>query len=90
MGECETLTKIDINGRLLNARWQQTYNVNFHCLRSSEYAHITENNVFYLVSLLLQTSVLPFKTKLGYVLFSEAFMTTVFARNFTGFAQCIY
>ena len=35
-----------------NARWQQTYQVNFHCLRSSEHAHITENNGFYLVSLL--------------------------------------
>ena len=40
------------NGRLWNARWQQTYQVNFHCLRSSEPVHITENNGFYLVSLL--------------------------------------
>ena len=32
------------NGRLWDARWQQTYKVNFHCLRSSERAHITENN----------------------------------------------
>ena len=35
-----------------NARWQQTYQVNFHCLHSSEPAHITENNGIYLVSLL--------------------------------------
>ena len=40
------------NGRLWNARWQQTYQVNCHCLCSSEHARITENNVFYLVSLL--------------------------------------
>ena len=33
-------------------KWQQTYQVNFHCLRSSERAHMTENNGFYLVSLL--------------------------------------
>ena len=33
-----------------NARWQQTYQVNFHCCLSSE--HITKNNGFYLVSLL--------------------------------------
>ena len=42
-------------GRLWNARWQQTYQINIHCLRSSEYAHITENNGFYLVSLLPQS-----------------------------------
>ena len=41
-----------INGRLSNPRWQQTYRVSFHCLRSSEHAHITENNGFYLVKLL--------------------------------------
>ena len=40
------------NPRLWDARWQQSYQVNFHCLRSSEYAHITWNNGFYLVSLL--------------------------------------
>ena len=27
------------NGRVSNARWQQTYRVNFHCLHSSEHAH---------------------------------------------------
>ena len=37
------------NGILVNARWQQTYQVNFHCLRISENAHITENNGFYLL-----------------------------------------
>ena len=42
----------ELNGRIWNARWQQTYQVNFHCLRSSEHAHITENSGFYLVSLL--------------------------------------
>ena len=40
------------NGRLWDARWQQTYQVSVHCLRSSEHAHMTENNGFYLVSLL--------------------------------------
>ena len=40
------------NWRLLNARWQQTNQVNVHCLVSSEHAHITKNNGFYLVSLL--------------------------------------
>ena len=34
------------NGRLLNTRWQQTYQVSFHCLRSSECAHINKNNGF--------------------------------------------
>ena len=29
-----------------------TYQVIVHCLRNSEHSHITENNVFYLVSLL--------------------------------------
>ena len=27
-------------------RWQQTYQVNFHCFRSSEHAHNAENNGF--------------------------------------------
>ena len=36
----------DANGRLSNARRQQTYRVNFHCLRSSEHAHNSENNGF--------------------------------------------
>ena len=40
------------NGRLWDARWQQTYQVNFHCLRSSERVHIIENNGIYLVGLL--------------------------------------
>ena len=40
------------NRRLWGARWQQTYQVNFHWWRSSEHAHITENNGFYLLSLL--------------------------------------
>ena len=42
------------NRRLWNARWQQTYQVNVYCYccQSSEPAHITENNGFYLVSLL--------------------------------------
>ena len=31
---------------LSNARWLQTYRVNFHCLRSSEHAHNSENNGF--------------------------------------------
>ena len=46
-------TNVDYGGGggLWNARWQQTYQVNFH-LRSSYHAHITENNGFYLVSLL--------------------------------------
>ena len=39
-------------GKLWDARWQQTYQVNFHCLRSSEHVDNTENNGFYLVSLL--------------------------------------
>ena len=39
-------------GRLWDGKWQQTYQVNFHCLRSSERAHMTENNGLYLVSLL--------------------------------------
>ena len=34
------------NRRLSNARRQQTYRVNFHCLRSSEHAHNSENNGF--------------------------------------------
>ncbi len=34
------------NARLWNARWQQTYQVNFHWCRSSEHAHFTENNGF--------------------------------------------
>ena len=45
-------TLIINNGGLWDARWQQSYKVNFHCLRSSERAHMTENNEFYLVSLL--------------------------------------
>ena len=40
------------NRRLWNARWQQIYQVNVHCCCSSEHAHITKNNGFYLVSLL--------------------------------------
>ena len=36
----------------LESWWQQTYQVNCNCLRSSEHACITENNEFYLVSLL--------------------------------------
>ena len=40
------------NGGLWNTRWQQTYQVNFHCSRSSEHVHITKNNGYYLVSLL--------------------------------------
>ena len=47
-GFCSTL-----NGRLWDARWQQTYQVNCHCLRSFEHGRITKNNWFYLVSLLL-------------------------------------
>ena len=34
------------NRRLSNTRWQQIYRVNFHCLRSSEHAHNSENNGF--------------------------------------------
>ena len=29
------------NGRLWNARWQQTYLVNFHCLRSSKHGTLS-------------------------------------------------
>ena len=39
-------------GDFWDAWWQQTYQVNFHRLRSSERAHMTENYGFYLVSLL--------------------------------------
>ena len=35
-----------VNRRLSNARRQQTYWVNFHCLRSSEHTHNSENNGF--------------------------------------------
>ena len=38
------MNSINLNRRLSNARWQQTYWVNFHCLRSSEHAHNSENN----------------------------------------------
>ena len=35
------------NGRLWNARWQQTYQVQPHCFKnSSEHAHNTKNNGF--------------------------------------------
>ncbi len=37
---------LNYNGRLWSARWQQTHQVNFHCLHSSEHAHITENKEF--------------------------------------------
>ena len=39
-------------GDFLNARWQQTYQVNVLCLHSSEHVRITKNNGFYLLSLL--------------------------------------
>ena len=61
-------------GRLWNARWQQTYQVKFHCLRSSERAHITENNGFYLVSLLP-----PSVPKVSHYIF-----TLTFKRNTDG------
>ena len=61
-GDCMFIDKVSIvylkvitlrtNGRLWDPRWQQTFQVNFHCLCSSEHAHITENNGFYPVSLL--------------------------------------
>ena len=47
---------MNTNRRFLNARWQQTYQGNVHFLRSSEHAHITENNGFYPVSLRHQAS----------------------------------
>ena len=42
----------DCLGRLWDARWQKTYQVYFHFLRSSEPAQMSENNGFYLLSLL--------------------------------------
>ena len=41
--------RLKCNRRLWNARWQQTYQVNFHFTHMT---HMTENNGFYLVSLL--------------------------------------
>ncbi len=40
------------NGRLWNPRWQQTYQVNVHCLRKYEHANISREQGIYLVSLL--------------------------------------
>ena len=43
-------------GDFWDARWQQTNQVNFNCLCSSEHAHFTKNNGIYLVSLQHQAS----------------------------------
>ena len=77
-----TSTLEQTNGRLWNARWQQTYQVNFHCWRSSEPAHITENNVFYLVSLLP-----PSVSKVSYC--SACYRTALVPWVILFFKQCL-